>query len=136
MGYATDAILKKVIFLFKKNKKTEVKMLYVLNSLSPSMFDKKATVSIEEINLQMATYILKSQEFVSAIGHTGTAQLIETLTGVPVNANRIAIRLTQGDSAIIFTLSFRAEEGRVYNAEEMQLFYNEGKVKIYKLDVL
>ena len=51
--------------------------------------------------------------FTSAIGHQGTADLLSNLLGIPVPMNRIAIKMEEGDVALVFRLKNRLPEGTV-----------------------
>jgi hypothetical protein len=60
-------------------------------------------------------------EFVSAIGHEGTAKLLtEILGGFPVDVNRISIKAVSGDVLIHFSLKQRLPEGKVLSKEELE----------------
>ena len=63
---------------------------------------------------------LLNQGFESAIGHTGTAELLSTLLEMEVPANRISITMEKGDKALVFRMKERLPEGQVYSKEEVE----------------
>ena len=58
--------------------------------------------------------------FVSAIGHKSTAELLTTLLGVSVSMNRVEYRQEPGQSALVFKLKGRPEEGKILTIEEIE----------------
>lgn len=113
-------------------------MFYILNSFSPNMISKEATVSFAEITREEASAILNrhGNDYFSAIGHEGTAKLASNLLYSEIPTNRAQITLNKGDSGLIVTLSFRPEEGKVYDYVELCKLHDEGKIKIYHFKVL
>jgi hypothetical protein len=95
--------------------------LYVLNALIvPFPRDvEQAKFVISRISLDKAKELLTSQEFVSAIGHTGTTQVIKALTDIDVPTNRINVFFDIGDSAVAFVPRQRLPEGTVLSKEEL-----------------
>lgn len=61
-----------------------------------------------------------NDEFVSAIGHESTAQILSDLLGLPVAVNRIQYAQQVGDIAVIFKLRGRAPEGVILSREEVE----------------
>jgi len=59
--------------------------------------------------------------FVSAVGHAGTAELLSELLAVACAFNRHDVTMRPGDSAIVFRLLMRLEEGRILSADELRL---------------
>jgi hypothetical protein len=94
-------------------------MIYLLNA--PILTDYGKYI-FEKIPAAMATAILTSSfetRFTSAVGHQGTADMLTSLLGVPVPMNRIAIRMEPGDTAIVFRLKNRLQEGVILSEEEL-----------------
>jgi hypothetical protein len=56
---------------------------------------------------------LMDGEFISTCGYAETAQVLETLTGVPVPVNRQTIRMEPGDEALVFRLAFQPGQARI-----------------------
>jgi len=76
----------------------------------PAQFDFKV-VTHEE-----ASEILQG-EFISAIGHDGSAVAIHAVTGVNPGVNRIEAELAPGDRALCFKLNGRLPVGAIIDAE-------------------
>jgi hypothetical protein len=95
--------------------------LYVANAFSLSMLDdREVLLRIKEIDITMASEMLRSRQFISAVGHESTAKLLTALLGVEVPYNRIQVRLQKGDRLLVFQLLTRLEEGRVLDEDELR----------------
>ena len=57
--------------------------------------------------------------FISAIGHTATAQFLSQLLGIAIAENRIQINMGKGEQALVFRLKIRIEEGRLLQSDEL-----------------
>ena len=98
-------------------------MLYILNTLMvPVDFNKypQVTVKMKIISTNEAKQLVSGQNFTSAVGHEGTAQLLSKLLGISIPFNRISIYLQPGDKAVHFFLKNRLPEGQVLNEEELR----------------
>jgi len=73
---------------------------------------------------------LTSGDFVSAVGHEGTAALLTVLTGVEVPVQRRQIILQPHDEILIVQILTRLPEGKVLSASELKQLWDEGKVQI------
>jgi hypothetical protein len=93
--------------------------LYIANAFSLGMLPGEVYLRVKEIDAQTTSEILKSQQFISAIGHESTAKLLTALLGVEVPYNRIQVRLQKGDR-LVFQLLTRLEEGRVLDEDELR----------------
>jgi len=92
-------------------------VLYILNAPILTAFGKYTYV---QISVDEAKKLLENNEFISAIGHKGTAELLTKLLDIEIPANRIAIKMQVGDKAIVFQLLQRLEEGKVLTEEELK----------------
>jgi hypothetical protein len=63
---------------------------------------------------------LHGQTVRSAIGHAGSAQLLERLLGQPVAVQRVTARMEPGDAALVLRLLQRLPEGVLLDDEELQ----------------
>ena len=69
---------------------------------------------------QEARARLHGQTVRSAIGHAGSAQLLERLLGQPVAVQRLTARMEPGDAALVLRLLQRLPEGVLLDDEELQ----------------
>ena len=110
-------------------------IVFLANAFSVNMLSQlPAVVKFEEISLEEAKRIL-ANGFESAVGHQGTSQLLSQLLGIQVPTVRRELKLSKGQTVIIFQLLVRLQEGQVLSAEEVQKLYSEGKVKFIKATV-
>jgi len=97
-------------------------MLYILNSLIvPVNFQKypQAFVKLKAVALEEAKNLLKIEPFISAIGHTATAEVLSSLLETHIPVNRTQVFLEPGDKALHFVLLTRLPEGKVLTKEEL-----------------
>jgi hypothetical protein len=73
------------------------------------------------LSLQEVRDLLVTHGFKSAIGHQATAEVINTLLGIDAKCemNRIMYEQGVGDTAIVFKLNGRPEEGKILTADEI-----------------
>jgi len=114
-------------------------MLYLCNAFSLNMLGQMPqqgrTFTVRPITLEEVKALLQGG-FISAVGHESTARVIETLLGLPVEANRVAITLSPGDKLVVFQLGTRLAEGQVLSAEEVWDLYNRGLASFFLVEVL
>lgn len=89
--------------------------IYVLNGPILTEYGK---YEFMKIGLPEVKAIL-SWDFVSGVGHEGTATLLAQLTGINVPVNRVAIKMQPGDIAVVFRVLTRLPEGKVLTEEEL-----------------
>jgi len=97
-------------------------MLYVFNTaIIPIDWNQRdaATVRLRRITPEEARELVKKNEFVSAVGHEATAEVLSRLLGVRVPFNRAAVYMQPGDEGIHFVLRTRLPEGKVLSEEEL-----------------
>ena len=99
----------------KRNKK------YLLNAFSLSMLptDTSVILSVRGVEVEEVRKLLGS-DFISAVGHESTAELLSNILGVAVKFNRTTVRLEPGDMAVVFQLLGRPPEGRVLTVDELR----------------
>jgi len=114
-------------------------MLFLSNAFSIAMLgqlpQQGRTVMVRPITLEEAKSLLQGG-FESAVGHPSTAQVLSTLLGLPVEANRVAITLSPGDRVVVFQLGIRLQEGQILSEEEVLSLYREGKASFFLVEVL
>ena len=109
--------------------------VFLANAFSVNMLIQfPVVVKFEEISLEEAKRIL-ANGFESVVGHQGTSQLLSQLLGIQVPTARRELKLSKGQTVIIFQLLVRLQEGQVLSAEEVQKLYSEGKAKFIKATV-
>jgi len=100
-------------------------MITILNT---SILTEFGDYSYSPIELTEAKEMIKNG-FESAIGHESTAKIISTLLEVDCPVNRILYSQKTGDTALIFKLNGRPEEGKILTVEEIeQIGYVWGKL--------
>ncbi len=89
--------------------------------LNTSIITSEGLYSLKNISLEEARTLARSAvELDSAIGHASTAQIMTTLLGVDVPVNRQMFAQKVGQSALVFKLNGRPEEGRILTAKEIE----------------
>ena len=94
-------------------------MLYLSNAFSLSMLGTEDFVWTKEVTLSKVKELL-STSFISAVGHSATADFISAITGIEVPINRVAITLRDGDELLVLQLLARLPEGVVLSKEEVE----------------
>ncbi len=62
----------------------------------------------------------EDKEIISAIGHEATAEIMSETLGYKIEMNRFSFRQTVDDTALIFRLKKRAEEGKILEREDIE----------------
>ena len=93
--------------------------VYISNAFSLSMLTPPTTLIVVEASVEDVKNILSSN-FISAIGHEATSQIISVQTGIQVPTNRISIQLKTGDTLVVFQLLTRLPEGKILGVDEMK----------------
>ena len=75
--------------------------------------------SFKKSSLEEVKALLKENDFVSAIGHKSTAEVLTELIGTDIPMNRIQFKQKLGQTAIVFKLSGRIPEGKILSREEI-----------------
>jgi len=91
---------------------------------------EEVKVVIRKISLQEVKELLKNG-FVTAVGHSSTAQILTQLLQVPVPYNRQEIKLQPGQQLVVFQLQMRLNEGQILSDMELQQLINQGKAAFY-----
>ena len=97
--------------------------VYIFNTMIvPCDFESnnEFTVRLKKISKDQAVEILKNNEFVSAVGHQATADVLTEILGVQIPMNRIAVKMERGDIGIHFFLKQRLPEGAVLGREDLE----------------
>ncbi len=94
--------------------------VYLLNTSILTSYGNYSYIAVQENRVAAE---LLHYGFTSAIGHTSTAEVLNTILnpyGVDVKTNRISISLKAGDKAFIFKLNDRPPEGRILTVKELE----------------
>lgn len=62
----------------------------------------------------------KDKEVLSAIGHGATAEVMSETLDHKIKRNRLSITQTLDDTALVFRLKERAEEGKILEREDIE----------------
>ena len=77
--------------------------IYVANAFSIQMISKELdngrviTPAISAVDADIVSVVLRTNKFVSCVGHTDTAKVISSILGVDVQPQRINVSLEEGD---------------------------------------
>ncbi|NLJ79744.1 MAG: YddF family protein [Firmicutes bacterium] len=74
---------------------------------------------LSDLGLAEARKLLAEKEFISAVGHQASAEVLSALLGVEIPLNRIEYYQLAGQDAIALNLNQRPPEGQILDAEEM-----------------
>ncbi|NPA44867.1 MAG: YddF family protein [Chlorobi bacterium] len=92
--------------------------LYITNS---SILTNPGEYSYKIIDINEAKKLVeKKGNFISAIGHVSTANILTSLLNIKIPYNRISIQLNAGDQCLVFKLKERLEEGKIYKENELE----------------
>lgn len=90
---------------------------YVFNT---TIVVNNGTYRLSDISVEKAREILADGNFVSAIGHESTANIISTVLGIEVPMNRVNASFDNvGDLAVCFKLNSRPKEGSILSYEDL-----------------
>jgi hypothetical protein len=82
----------------------------------------------ETISLESARELLNRHDFISAIGHASTADILTELLEIDIPVNRISFTQEVGQKAIIFKLKSRCPEGVILTKSEIEALGYEFKL--------
>lgn len=92
-------------------------MKYVFNT---TIVVNNGTYRLSDISVEKAREILADGNFISAIGHESTANIISTVLGIEVPMNRVNASFDNiGDLAVCFKLNSRPKEGSILSYEDL-----------------
>ena len=91
-----------------------------LGILNTSILTAAGAYKLEDITLEDAKNLVVENEIDSAVGHVATAEIMTTLLGVEIPVNRQLFTQQLGQSALVFKLNGRPEEGKILTVEEIE----------------
>lgn len=74
---------------------------------------------ISDIDLENAITLVTQNQYISAIGHEATAEIMTEILGVKIPFNRIQYKQEVNQKAIVFKLNERPVEGVVLTVQEV-----------------
>ena len=93
-------------------------MIFLATTFSPAMLGTRVEASVKEISL--AEVKERLGDYVSAVGHEITADILTALLNREVEFNRVNLSLRPGDEIICVIPNFRASEAREFTREEVE----------------
>ncbi len=91
-------------------------MIYVLNGPILTNF---GLYRYDKISTLEAKKNLQNNTFVSAVGHEATAIFLSELLETEIEYRRLTVEMQTGDTAIVFHLLERLEEGEILSLKEL-----------------
>lgn len=101
-------------------------MIYLVNAFSLNMLEVNGLTEIEVLPLRKTDAIrfLTHREFVSAIGHSETANTLASELGMNIEHNRITVKLGKDDVAIVAQYSgSRLDETAIGLPDDAEMRY-------------
>jgi hypothetical protein len=106
-------------------------MLYLMSTtVIPSGASGDWTVT--PLALSAAQEIVRQHEWVSAVGHESTAEIMSGLLEQPVEANRLSVAPEEGDHFLCFKLKRRPPEGAILDKATLEAIGFEWVVMTYR----
>lgn len=113
---------------------------YVANAFSLNMLalvtGGEVKIKVRRIGVEEFCKAVKTPGVESAIGHQGTADLINKLCGTQIPVDRKSIRLGDGDILYVMTIGVRLPEGKVLFMEELKAMLESDQISFWKVEVL
>lgn len=90
--------------------------------LNTSIITTAGAYVLTDITLDQARDLIaeNADNLDSAIGHQSTAEIMTTLLGQDIQVNRQMFVQEVGQTALVFKLNGRPEEGKILTAEEIE----------------
>jgi len=96
--------------------------------LNTSILTAFGSFNYSEISIKEAKELIKNG-YESAVGHQSTCDVINTLLNIDCKMNRTQYSQKTGDTALVFKLNGRPEEGKILTTEEItEIGYSFGKL--------
>ena len=88
--------------------------------LNTSIATADGTYKLKTITIDQAKGLIANREIISAIGYASTAQILSDLLGIDVPVNRIQFEQQEEQTALVFKLQCRPQEGKILSREEIE----------------
>lgn len=89
----------------------------VLTAYGEFCFELVSTTQAKEL---INKFESEGKDIISAIGHEATAEIMSETLDYKIEMNRFSFKQTVDDTAIIFRLKKRAEEGKILEREDIE----------------
>lgn len=99
------------------------KRVVIANAFSVNMLaTNDIKLRFRKISLNLAKEIVRNSNnnYLSVVGHEGTAILLSNLLDVEIPVNRVNYVFNPTDIILVFTIPFRLPEGRTLTYEEIK----------------
>jgi len=99
------------------------KRIVIANAFSVNMLaTNDIKLRFRKISLDLAKEIVRNSNnnYLSVVGHEGTAILLSNLLGVEIPVNRVNYVFNPTDTLLVFTIPFRLPEGKTLTYEEVK----------------
>jgi len=100
--------------------KTETEKEIMLGILNTAIITTPGRYEMHTISVDSAQALVFQTNWVSAIGHEATAQILSEILQITIPVNRIAYVQQPRERAVVFKLRGRVEEGRILSREEIE----------------
>ena len=87
--------------------------------LNTSILTSYGKFTYEPITVESAKKLVQVG-FTSAVGHQSTCDILTSLLGVEIPLNRLQYKQETGETALVFKLKGRPEEGKILSVEEIE----------------
>jgi len=77
--------------------------------------------------------LTKENDLISALRYSNSAKIINTLCGVPIQKNKIEIKVDKGDTLYVVLPRFKIDDGMEMDEKTIKRIYGEGRIKFYKV---
>jgi len=84
------------------------------------MLDSDAELVVKKVDAESVKTVLVNNEWISFIGHESTAKVMSAVLGMEIPTNRTSVKLSEGDTVVVFQILQRLPEGKVLSDEELK----------------
>lgn len=88
--------------------------------LNTAILTNVGSYELKDISLEAAKELVKNNNFISAVGHKSTSDILTSLLDVEIPMNRIEFKQEQNQVALVFKLNGRPEEGKILTKEDIE----------------
>jgi hypothetical protein len=78
------------------------------------------TYRVSDISVQEAKRLIKNNDFISAVGHSATSEILSDIFDENITLNRIQFHQKPGQKAIVFKLNLRPREGDILDRKQIE----------------